>query len=168
MDDASVDHYSPSKDLASYLQEIEPCTYVHEFSFGIEIESSGRAPNRGTLTMLNDLKALPYLIASKNDIVLAPPLSQSFKDHLKNTLGIIDLPLFVNSMEEATSGQHEIAGLRRFGQPGDHMRRSNIAKYRDDVAVCTTLEEIDEAVLRLGRPKIVIKSEYSCGGQGVR
>ena len=53
------------------------------------------------------------------------------------------------------------------------MRRSNIAKYRDDVAVCSSMEEIDAAVLRLGRlgrskNKVVIKSEYSSGGQGVR
>ena len=143
---SAVDHYSLSAELASFLRGMEECTYVHAFGNGIEIESAGRVPNKSQTIVRNDLAALPFLIAGKNDIVLAPPLSQKFLDHLTNTLGFTDLPLFVASMEDAESSGRTIAGVRPFGVPGDHMRRSNIAKYRDDVIVCTSMEGIDAAV----------------------
>ena len=56
--------------------------------------------------------------AGKNDIVLAPPVSQEFQHHLTHTLGFKDLPLFVETMEEAENSGRTISGVRPFGVPG--------------------------------------------------
>ncbi len=52
---------------------------------------------------------------------------------------------------------------RPYGVAGSHLRRSNVAKYRNDVSVCTSVEEINRAVMM--HEKVVIKSEFSASGQ---
>ena len=162
-----VNHYSASEELSTKLKSFEEDTYVHFFGCGIESESAGRALNKSAVILRNDLLIIPYTIADKNDIVLAPPPRIEFLEHLRDKLGIIDLPTFIEDIEIITKSGIDIKAIRPFGIAGDHMRRSNIAKYRDDVAVCKSLEEINNAVELYG-PKIVIKSEYSSGGQGIR
>lgn len=162
-----VDYFSPTEELRSYLQEIEEFTHVHSFGSGIEIESAGRAINKGAIVLREDLSMLPFVLASKNDIVLTRIPRPEFLQQLTDRLGLVDFPLFVTDMEAAQACGRPIAGVRPFGVAGEHMRRSNIAKYRDDVAVCVTMEQIEAAVLLHG-PKVVIKSEYSSGGQGIR
>lgn len=74
------------------------------------------------------------------------------------------LPEFVES--EADS-ERVVAGHRPYGVAGEHLRRSNVARYRDDVAVCRTLEEALGAVATFG-PQVVIKEEFTSSGRGVR
>lgn len=163
----AYDYYRASKELSDKLKSFEDATYVHFFGCGIESESAGRALNKGAILLRNDLSIIPYSIADKNDIVLAPPPRPEFVKHLRDKLGIVDLPSFMEDMDAVAASGRKIAAVRPFGIAGDHMRRSNIAKYREDVSVCTTLEEIIHAVELYG-PKVVLKSEYSSGGQGIR
>jgi hypothetical protein len=94
------------------------------------------------------------------------------------------LPEFVESKVDS---ERVVAGHRPYGVVGEHLRRSNVARYRDDVAVCRTLEQVlavrllsdfsltfglicdqwRQAVSTYG-PKVVIKEEFSSSGLGVR
>ncbi|CAE8624753.1 unnamed protein product [Polarella glacialis] len=140
-----------------------PSRWVYSYEPGIEAEAAGRMVTKGNMIMRHDLAALPFVLASGNDIVLAPPQRPAFLDSLKKA-GFTDLPQFRQDVPEEL---RKNIGHRPYGRPGEHLRRSNVAKYRSDVVVCRSLPEICEAVDRLG-PKVVIKSEFSSSGQGVR
>ena len=148
-------HYIPSEELANSLQVDAKGSWVYSYNCGIEAEAAGRAPNKGIMTLRHDLATLPFLLAGSNDIVLAPPQRPEFLQSLKMA-GFSKLPIFI----EKVPSDRAVSGYRPFGTPGDHIRRSNIAKYRDDVAVCSDLNEIQDAILKFG-PNVVLKSEFS-------
>lgn len=157
-------NYHPSADLTRCMMKMREKMFVHAFGCGIETESAGRALNKGQVILRHDLAALPYLLAGENDIVSAPPQRPEFIEYLVEKTGIHQLPEFrENCINSAPEGYEVLP----FGVPGDHMRRSNIALYREDVAVCSTIEEVRAAVERFA-PKVVLKAEYSSGGQGLR
>jgi hypothetical protein len=159
-------NYHPSVELTKHIQSMRESRFVHVFGCGIETESAGRALNKGQVILRHDLAALPYLIAGKNDIVSAPPLRPEFIEYLREKTGILHFPEFRDNCVDDGSVPEGYEVLP-FGVPGEHMRRSNIAKYRDDVAVCSTIEEVRAGVERFG-PKVVLKAEFSSGGQGLR
>lgn len=159
-------NYHPSVELTSHVQKMREKRFVHAFGCGIETESAGRALNKSQVILRRDLAALPYLLAGKNDIVSAPPLRTEFLQYLKEKTGIQHMPTFRENIIDSNNIPVGYEVLP-FGVPGEHMRRSNIAQYRDDVAVCCTIEEVREAVERFG-PKVVLKAEFSSGGQGLR
>jgi hypothetical protein len=119
------------------------------------------------MTLRSDLAALPFLLCeSTKDVVLAPPPSPAFLEGLR-CLGFTDLPNFSCDTKAFRRGNGRLKKERPYGVPGPHLRRSNVAKYREEVVVCKSIEEIHAAVALRG-PKVVIKSEFSSSGQGVR
>jgi len=169
-DDSQWANYQPSDLLSTFLKDTEEETWVYSYNCGVEAESAGRAPNKGLMTLRHDLAGLPFLLAGKNDIVLAPRQRPEFLSSLEQ-IGFTELPHFCSSLSDLPADDARasagITGHRPFGTPGPHIRRSNVAKVRGDVAVCSTIEEIQQAVDTLG-PKVVIKSEFSSSGQGIR
>lgn len=138
--------------------------FVYSYLPGIEAEAAGREANAGCRVLRTDLGALPYLLCeSEDDIVLTRPQRVEFLDSLRRA-GFTTLPHF---QEKAPKGKRSVAGRRPYGTAGPHLARSNVAKYRSDVAVCRSESEIDAAVERFG-PVVVIKAEFSSSGQGVR
>jgi hypothetical protein len=107
------------------------------------------------MILRQDLAALPFLLCGANDFVLAPAPSPAFLEHLRSQ-GFKDLPRFCRKIPEGVE-------QRPWGVAGPHLRRSNVAKYRKDVSVCTSVEEINRAVVM--HEKVVIKSEFSASGQ---
>ena len=39
----------------------------------------------------------------------------------------------------------QVKGYRPWGFAGTHLRRSNVAKYRSDVAVCSSMDQVTES-----------------------
>jgi hypothetical protein len=160
-------NYQPSEELSTFLNDTAGNTWVYSYNCGVEAESAGRSPNKGIMTLRHDLGALPFLLAGRNDIVLAPPQRPEFLHSLQQ-IGFTDLPEFCCSLSDLSADRtDQITGYRPFGVPGSHICRSNVARVRNDVAVCRTIIEIQLAVEKFG-PKVVIKSEFSSSGQGVR
>ena len=136
----------------------QPCEYT--FNCGVESEAAGRSLTKGFVALRKDLAALPLLLATSSDVVRAPPQRAEFLAQLGEA-GLVDLPTF--QLEETPT----IAlASRPFGVIGDHLRRSNVAKYREDVALCRSLDEARDAAERFG-PRFVMKAEYSSSGLGV-
>ena len=113
--------------------------------------------------MRHDLAALPWVLATAADVVVAPPPRPAFLTAL-HAAGVRDLCAF---QPNAPSGRC-IAGERPYGVVGEHLRRSSVARYREDVSVCRSLVAVREAVALRGRPKAVLKAEFSSSGLGVR
>lgn len=137
--------------------------FLYSFLPGIEAEAAGRGVTEANKVLRRDLAALPLVLARSNDIVLAPPQRPEFLESLR-WHGFTDLPEF---REKVPKERKRTIGHRPFGTPGEHLRRSNVARFREDVAVCRSIEEVEAAVQRFG-PRVVIKSEFSSSGQGVR
>lgn len=137
--------------------------WVYSYNAGVEGEAAGRPLARNWLTLRRDLAALPWVLAGPQDVVLAPPQRPAFLAALRAS-GAHGLPDFL----PAVPAGRAIAGHRPYGVPGEHLRRSLVARWRDDVAVCRSSEEVRAAVARLGSRAAVLKSEYSCAGFGVR
>jgi hypothetical protein len=135
------------------------CAWVYSFNVGAESEAAGRAPSKNFVTLRRDLAALPHVLCTREDIVLAPPQRPEFLHQLR--AAGFDLPEF---HKEVPVGR-AIAGLRPFATPGDHMRRSHVCEFREDVAACRSLEEIRSAITRFG-PRVVLKAEFSSSGLG--
>jgi hypothetical protein len=135
------------------------CGWVYSFNVGAEAEASGRAPSKNFITLRRDLAALPHVLCTREDIVLAPPQRPEFLQRLRDAG--FDLPGF---HEQVPAGV-VFAGTRPFATPGDHMRRSHVCKFREDVAACRSLEQIRAAIARFG-PRVVLKAEFSSSGLG--
>jgi hypothetical protein len=146
-----------------------PAGFVYSYLPGIEAEAAGREATAGCRVLRADLGALPYLLCeSEEDIVLTCPQRAEFLDSLR-AAGFTTLPRF--QAKAPKGGKRAVAGHRPYGKAGPNLARSNVALYRDDVAVCRSEAEIDAAVARFspeGNGKVVIKAEYSSSGQGVR
>ena len=125
--------------------------------------AAGRTPAKNWMALRRDLAALPWVLAGPHDVVIAPPQRPAFLAALR-AAGAHGLPAFLPSVPCGRA----IAGHRPYGVPGAHLRRSLVARCRDDVAVCRTGDEVRAAVARLGRPATVLKTEYSAAGFGVR
>ena len=139
-----------------------PPARVFSFNVGVEAEAGGRMPTKSFMTLRRDLAALPWLLAGPDDIVLAPPQRPAFLVSLC-AAGVASLPSFHPTVPAGRA----IAGHRPFGVAGEHLRRSAVAQYRSDVAVCRSLDAVREAFAQHG-PKVVLKTEFSSSGGGVR
>ena len=111
--------------------------WVYSFNVGVEAEAAGRTVTKNWITLRRDLAALPWLLAGPNDIVLAPPQRPAFLAALRSA-GARGLPQFLLSVPQ----EQPIAGHRPYGIAGPHLRRSRVTRYRSDVDVCTSLEEV--------------------------
>ena len=140
-----------------------PPAWVYSYNAGVEVEAAGRTPAKNWMALRRDLAALPWVLAGPHDVVIAPPQRPAFLAALR-AAGAHGLPAFLPSVPCGRA----IAGHRPYGVPGAHLRRSLVARCRDDVAVCRTGDEVIAAVARLGRPATVLKTEYSAAGFGVR
>ena len=118
-----------------------PPAWVYSYNAGVEVEAAGRPPAKNWLTLRRDLAALPWLLAGPHDVVLAPPQRPAFLAALRAS-GAHGLPDF----QPAVPAGRAIAGHRPYGVPGEHLRRSLVARWREDVAVCRTSEEVRAAV----------------------
>ena len=135
---------------------------MYSCNVGAEAEAGGRAPTKSFMTLRHDLAALPWVLARPCDIVLAPPQRPAFLEALR-AAGVREICEFHPTPPVGRA----IAAHRPYASVGEHLRRSNVAKYRVDVVVCQSLLEVREAVVQLG-PKVVLKAEYSSSGLGVR
>ena len=117
--------------------EETPSAWVYSYNAGVEVEAAGRPPAKNWLTLRRDLAALPWLLAGPHDVVLAPPQRPAFLAALRAS-GAHGLPDFL----PAVPAGRAIAGHRPYGVPGEHLRRSLVARWREDVAVCRTSEEV--------------------------
>ncbi len=134
--------------------------WVYSFNPGVEDEAAGRVPSKAARTLRRDLAALPHVLAGADDIVLAPPQRPEF------LLGLKEAGFALPEFRQEPPGDRAVAGARPFGVPGEHLRRSRIATLRDDVALCRSMTDVREATLRMGR--VVLKSEFSSSGRGIR
>ena len=132
--------------------------YAYSFNCGVETEAAGRSLTKSFVALRSDLAVLPFLLAGADDVVIAAPPSAAHIAQLRGA-GFADLPAF--EAELPLGAVH-----RPFGVAGDHLRRSNIARYRADVAICRTLDEALDAAERFG-PRFVMKAEFSSSGLGV-
>ena len=132
--------------------------YAYSFNCGVEAEAAGRSLTKSFVALRSDLDVLPFLLAGTGDVVVAAPPSAAHIAQLR-AAGFADLPAFE---AKVPSG----AVHRPFGAVGDHLRRSNIARYRTDVAICRTLDEALDAAERFA-PRFVMKAEFSSSGLGV-
>lgn len=139
-----------------------PPAWLYSFNVGVEAEAAGRAPTKNYMMLRRDLAALPWVLAGRHDIVLARPPRPEFLSALSEA-GVCEMPCFCEKVPKGRA----VAGSRPWGIAGDHLRRSNVERYRSDVAVCRSLEAIREAV-KLHGPKVVLKAEFSSAGMGVR
>ena len=137
--------------------------WVYRCNVGVEAEAAGRSPTKSFMTLRADLAALPWVLATSSDIVIAPTQREAFLSSLR-AAGVIDLPTFSPTVP---SGQ-VLAGERPFGVAGEHLRRSRVTRYRSDVTVCTSLEGARAAMGALGPRAAVVKADLSSSGLGVR
>ena len=140
----------------------QPPAWVHSFNAGVEEEAAGRTLSKSWLALRADLAALPWLLARPTDIVVAPEQRPAFLSSLA-AAGVRDLPTFA----PAPPAGRAIAGQRPYAVAGPHLRRSNVARYRADVSVCRSVEEVRAAAVACGG-RAVLKREWSCSGMGVR
>lgn len=144
--DASLPDALPSSVLHSPLPSAlmpppdVPPAWVYSFNAGVEAEAAGRAPTKSFAALRRDLATLPWLLAGPDDIVLSQrPVSAAFVSALAAAgVDTSRLPAFSTSVPH----DRQIAGHRPFGIAGSHLGRSNVARYRSDVRVCRTLEEV--------------------------
>ncbi len=133
--------------------------WVYSFEPGVEALAAGRPLGKAALGLQRDLAALPHLLASADDIVLAPPQRPAFLARLKEAG--LTVPEFTLELAD-----RKVAGHRPFAVPGEHLRRSHVASLREDLAVCSSMDEVERAARRW--PDVVLKAEYSSSGQGHR
>lgn len=168
-----------------------PPGWVYSYNVGVEAEAANRSPTKNFQTLRADLAVLPWLLAGKHDFVIAPPPRAEFLESLRDA-GVTDLPTFISDAGKLPKGRR-IAGHRPWGVVGPHLRRSNVASYREDVIVCRSLDEVRSAIATVvaqpyrqrpegarcdegdvsssGGPtatRAVLKAEYSSSGHGVR
>ena len=141
---------------------VSDIAWVYSFNVGVEAEAAGRSPTKSFQRLRSSLAALPWLLADPCDIVLAPVQRPEFLASLR-AAGVHGLPEF----HPVVPPGRPLAGHRPWGVAGEHLRRSNVARYRDDVAVCRSLDAVRQAVVTHG-PKVVLKGEFSSAGLGVR
>lgn len=160
--------------------------WVYSFNVGVEAEAAGRSPTKSFQELRRDLAALPWVLAGSNDVVLAPRQRPEFLDTLR-AAGVTNLPEFEPQLSRER--RETIEGYRPYGVAGSHLRRSAVARYRDDVTVCHTLDDVRAAIAlhgglhgggvrgrrrgggrgkMIGNGKVVLKSEFSSSGLGVR
>ena len=139
----------------------EAAGWVYSFNVGVEAEAAGREPPKSFVALRRDLAVLPWVLAGPGDIVLAPPPRPRFLASLRDA-GVTGLPAFVERVPRGRA----VAGHRPYGVPGEHMRRSAVARYRSDVSVCRSMAEVRQAVA--AHHKAVLKAEFSSSGLGVR
>lgn len=101
--------------------------FVWDFTTGVEYESAGRQVPKSSKVLRDDLAPLMFVLAAPTDIVLVTKRPR--KKFLASlvTVGFQNLPHF--QLRPLTKGL-SIAGLRSYGLPGNHLRRSNVVKYR--------------------------------------
>ena len=128
--------------------------WVYRFNPGVEIEAAGRPLPGAVQDLRRDLAALPHVLASSDDIVLAPKQRVAFLRHLQE--GGFVLPEFRPALPE----DRPVAGLRPFGEPGEHLRRSLALPLQEGVRKVFRVEDLPSDG--------VLKSEFSSTGQGVR
>ena len=81
--------------------------------------------------------------------VLAPPQRSCFLRSLR-AAGVTDLPEFretsPTSPTSPTLPTLPSSTIRPWGVPGEHLRRSAVARYRSDVSICHSMEEVRAAL----------------------
>jgi hypothetical protein len=167
------------KALGAALHALQPRR--HLYNVGAEAEAAGRAVPKNMQILRKDLAQLPWVLARPGDVVVAPPLSESLAGRLEAAGVARDtLPSF----GDASLGQLALPDdvLRTvlgylvdapWAVADERLRRSHVTRYRNDVVVCASLDEV-AAAARANWPNIgdaegtILKAEYSSSGLGAR
>ena len=124
------------------------------------------------------LAQLPWVLARPGDVVVAPPLSDSLAARLE-AAGVAQdtLPSF-GDVASSVGGRLALPEdiLRTvlgylvdapWAVADERLRRSHVTRYRDDVVVCASLDDV-AAAARANDEGTILKAEYSSSGLGAR
>ena len=160
------------KTLGAALHALQPRR--HLYNVGAEAEAAGRAVPKNMQILRKDLAQLPWVLARPGDVVVAPPLSETLLTRLE-AAGVARETL--PSFGDASLGQLALPDdvLRTvlgylvdapWAVADERLRRSNVTRYRGDVVVCASLEDV--AAAARANSSTILKAEYSSSGLGAR
>ena len=159
--------------LGAALHALQPRR--HLYNVGAEAEAAGRAVPKNMQILRKDLAQLPWVLARPGDVVVAPPLSETLLTRLE-AAGVARETL--PSFGDASLGQLALPDdvLRTvlgylvdapWAVADERLRRSNVTRYRNDVVVCASLDDV-AAAARANDEGTILKAEYSSSGLGAR
>jgi len=160
------------KALGAALHALQPRR--HLYNVGAEAEAAGRAVPKNMQILRKDLAQLPWVLARPGDVVVAPPLSGSLAARLE-AAGVAQDAL--PSFGDASLGQLALPDdvLRTvlgylvdapWAVADERLRRSRVTRYRNDVVVCASIEDV--AAAARANASTILKAEYSSSGLGAR
>jgi hypothetical protein len=160
------------KALGAALHALQPRR--HLYNVGAEAEAAGRAVPKNMQILRKDLAQLPWVLARPGDVVVAPPLSETLLTRLE-AAGVARETL--PSFGDASLGQLALPDdvLRTvlgylvdapWAVADERLRRSNVTRYRNDVVVCASLDDV--AAAARANSSTILKAEYSSSGLGAR
>ena len=161
--------------LGAALHALQPRR--HLYNVGAEAEAAGRAVPKNMQILRKDLAQLPWVLARPGDVVVAPPLSESLAARLE-AAGVAreTLPSF-GDVAKSVGGRLALPEdiLRTvlgylvdapWAVADERLRRSHVTRYRDDVVVCASIEDV--AAAARANASTILKAEYSSSGLGAR
>ena len=164
------------KALGAALHALQPRR--HLYNVGAEAEAAGRAVPKNMQILRKDLAQLPWVLARPGDVVVAPPLSDSLAARLE-AAGVAreTLPSF-GDVASSVGGRLALPEdiLRTvlgylvdapWAVADERLRRSHVTRYRHDVVVCASLDDV-AAAARANDEGTILKAEYSSSGLGAR
>ena len=160
------------KALGAALHALQPRR--HLYNVGAEAEAAGRAVPKNMQILRKDLAQLPWVLARPGDVVVAPPLSETLLTRLE-AAGVARETL--PSFGDASLGQLALPDdvLRTvlgylvdapWAVADERLRRSHVTRYRNDVVVCASLDDV--AAAARANSSTILKAEYSSSGLGAR
>lgn len=164
------------KALGAALYALQPRR--HLYNVGAEAEAAGRAVPKNMQILRKDLAQLPWVLARPGDVVVAPPLSETLLARLKAAGVAKDtLPSFGDVSLGRLALPEDI--LRTvlgylvdapWAVADERLRRSRVTRYRDDVVVCASLDDVVTAAHANAswQDSTILKAEYSSSGLGAR
>ena len=163
------------KALDAALHALQPRR--HLYNVGAEAEAAGRAVPKNMQILRKDLAQLPWVLARPGDVVVAPPLSESLAARLEAAGVARDtLPSF-GDVAKSVGGRLALPEdiLRTvlgylvdapWAVADERLRRSHVTRYREDVVVCASLDDV--AAAARASASTILKAEYSSSGLGAR
>ena len=161
--------------LGAALHALQPRR--HLYNVGAEAEAAGRAVPKNMQILRKDLAQLPWVLARPGDVVVAPPLSESLAARLE-VAGVArdTLPSF-GDVAKSVGGRLALPEdiLRTvlgylvdapWAVADERLRRSHVTRYREDVVVCASLDDV--AAAARASASTILKAEYSSSGLGAR
>ena len=161
--------------LGAALHALQPRR--HLYNVGAEAEAAGRAVPKNMQILRKDLAQLPWVLARPGDVVVAPPLSESLAARLEAAGVARDtLPSF-GDVAKSVGGRLALPEdiLRTvlgylvdapWAVADERLRRSHVTRYREDVVVCASLDDV--AAAARASASTILKAEYSSSGLGAR